>query len=178
MRMTTFLVASVLCVDAFSTQSAVSSARSMVRPQIPMAFRPARSTARTSAPVLAESPSLVERGAAALPFLFPFCDGFSYGAYIYKNVPIVGDAAYTVAPLVMAFEGLPFVGLILFLGLSYFSRNLGLSRFVRFSIQQALILDIGARDAPQRLRACARPSGLPSACSRAAAHAAACLQRS
>jgi len=107
-----------------------------------MTFRPSRSMARTSTLVLAESPSFVERGAAALPFLFPFCDGFSYGAYIYKNVPIVGDAAYTVAPLVMAFEGLPFVGLILFLGLSYFSRNLGLSRFVRFSIQQALILDI------------------------------------
>ena len=54
----------------------------------------------------------------------------------------VGQAAVLLLPLVSSFQSLPFAGLILFFGLSFFTSNLGLSRFVRFNIQQALILDI------------------------------------
>lgn len=36
----------------------------------------------------------------------------------------------------------PFGGLIFFFGLSFFTRNQNLSRFVRFNIQQAILLDI------------------------------------
>ena len=50
--------------------------------------------------------------------------------------------AMSIAPLVNGFENVPFLGFILFIGLSAFTRNTGLSRFVRFNIQQALILDI------------------------------------
>lgn len=45
-------------------------------------------------------------------------------------------------PFVNLFNSLPFAGLIFFIGLSTFTRNTGLSRFVRFNIQQALLLDI------------------------------------
>ena len=75
-------------------------------------------------------------------YLLPCVDGFPYGSYIYANVPPVGALAYNVLPFVNAFQNLPFVGLVLFIGLSAFSRNAGLSRFVRFNIQQALLLDI------------------------------------
>ena len=64
------------------------------------------------------------------------------GIFIYKTVPGVGDAAYAVLPLVNAFQSIPFAGLILFFTLSYFARSSNLSRFVRFNIQQAILLDI------------------------------------
>ena len=69
-------------------------------------------------------------------------DGFQYGVYVYQNIPPVGEVAFAMLPYVNAFQSIPFAGLILFFGLSFFTRNQGLSRFVRFNIQQALILDI------------------------------------
>ena len=86
--------------------------------------------------------ALVDRAAAATVYILPLLDGFRYGSFIYANVPAVGNAAYSVLPFVNAFQSLPFAGLILFVGLSTFTRNTGLSRFVRFNIQQALLLDI------------------------------------
>jgi len=85
---------------------------------------------------------VVERAAAATVYLLPLLDGFPFGAFIYSSVPAVGSVAYQLVPFVNAFQSLPFAGLILFVGLSYFTRNQGLSRFVRFNIQQALLLDI------------------------------------
>ena len=85
---------------------------------------------------------LADRAAAALVYILPLLDGFPYGSFIYANIPAVGNAAYTLLPLVNGFQSLPFAGLILFIGLSTFTRNTGLSRFVRFNIQQALLLDI------------------------------------
>ena len=85
---------------------------------------------------------VAERVAATLPYLLPACDGYVYGAYIYQNTPVFGDIALLFAPLVNAFESVPFGGLALFIGLSIFARSANLSRFVRFNIQQAIVLDI------------------------------------
>ena len=57
-------------------------------------------------------------------------------------MPGVGDAAHALPPLVNTFQSIPFAGLILFFTLSYFARSSNLSRFVRFNIQQAILLDI------------------------------------
>ena len=84
----------------------------------------------------------VERLFACLPYILPVLDGFSYGAYIYSTIPPLGQAAMTVAPAVGAFQNSPFSGFVFFIGLSLFTRNAGLTRFVRFNIQQALLLDI------------------------------------
>jgi len=84
----------------------------------------------------------VDRAVSAAVYLLPVLDGFGFGLYVYRTVPGLGDAAFAVLPLVNAFQSLPFAGLILFIGLSTFTRNQGLSRFVRFNIQQALLLDI------------------------------------
>ena len=78
----------------------------------------------------------------ARPVPLPACDGYIYGGYIYQNTPVFGDFALLFAPAVNAFESIPFSGLALFIGLSIFSRSANLSRFVRFNIQQAIVLDI------------------------------------
>ena len=89
-----------------------------------------------------DSPDVVDRITACLVYTLPILDGFPYGSYIYKTIPPLGDLAYTLLPLVNGFNSIPFGGFILFIGLSAFTRNPGLSRFVRFNIQQALLLDI------------------------------------
>eukprot|EP00325_Prymnesiales_sp_UTEX-LB-985_P007758 CAMPEP_0174696288 /NCGR_PEP_ID=MMETSP1094-20130205/2468_1 /TAXON_ID=156173 /ORGANISM="Chrysochromulina brevifilum, Strain UTEX LB 985" /LENGTH=194 /DNA_ID=CAMNT_0015893017 /DNA_START=18 /DNA_END=602 /DNA_ORIENTATION=- len=89
-----------------------------------------------------DEPAAVERVAAAAAYLFPITDGFGFGGYIYQNVPPLGALAYQVAPAINAFNSVPFLGLIFFIAFSSFSRNTGLSRFVRFNLQQALLLDI------------------------------------
>ena len=111
----------------------------MMRPKHHAAKRAAACVAMAREPA---GPDAVERVAASVVYLLPCVDGFPYGSYIYANVPPVGALAYNVLPFVNAFQNLPFVGLVLFIGLSAFSRNAGLSRFVRFNIQQALLLDI------------------------------------
>ena len=87
-------------------------------------------------------PDIADRLIASGVYLLPFLDGFPYGLFVYKTVPGVGDAAFALLPLVNAFQSVPFAGLILFFTLSYFARSQNLSRFVRFNIQQAILLDI------------------------------------
>eukprot|EP00315_Gephyrocapsa_oceanica_P014064 CAMPEP_0185349320 /NCGR_PEP_ID=MMETSP1364-20130426/2250_1 /TAXON_ID=38817 /ORGANISM="Gephyrocapsa oceanica, Strain RCC1303" /LENGTH=230 /DNA_ID=CAMNT_0027948811 /DNA_START=11 /DNA_END=703 /DNA_ORIENTATION=- len=102
------------------------------------AAAPPRAAARMSG-----EPPAVERVFATLPYVLPFLDGFQYGLYVFNNVPGGVGFAEAVLPLVIAFNSLPFSGIIFFIGLSFFTRpDSGLSRFVRFNIQQALVLDI------------------------------------
>ena len=131
-------VALAIVVVALPCADGLRASGAMRRPSDHAARRTAACVLRESTP----SPDVVERLAAGVVYLLPCADGFPYGSYIYSNVPPVGALAYNVLPFVNAFQNLPFVGLILFIGLSAFSRNAGLSRFVRFNIQQALLLDI------------------------------------
>jgi len=90
-----------------------------------------------------EPPPLAERVFATLPYLLPFADGFQYGIYVFNNLPGGVEFANAVLPFIVAFNSLPFAGIVTFIGLSLFTRpTSGLSRFVRFNIQQALVLDI------------------------------------
>ena len=86
--------------------------------------------------------ALVDRAFAAAVYFFPITDGFQFGKFIYQSVPPLGALAYQIAPAINAFDSIPFSGLIFFLGLSALSRNPGLSRFLRFNLQQAILLDI------------------------------------
>lgn len=89
-----------------------------------------------------DEPEIADRLIGSAVYLLPLLDGFPYGAYIYQSVPPVGEVAYTFLPFVNAFQSVPFAGFVLFIGLSTFTRNMNLSRFVRFNIQQAILLDI------------------------------------
>ena len=120
--------------------SLVASASSFARPALPQRRETGLATSRHGhhhvprcAPPLASAgdPPLVDRGVAAAVYLLPALDGFVYGTYVYSNVPPIGAVAYTFLPFVNLFNSLPFAGLILFIGLSFFTRNSGLSRFVR-----------------------------------------------
>ena len=135
------LVITLLSTLSLSANAlAVTPARSspaQLRPRLPQLAR-----ATILRMQKGDDAELVERAAAAAVYLFPAFDGFQYGAYVYKTIPPIGAIAYNLVPAVNAFQSLPFAGFILFIGLSYFSRNANLSRFVRFNIQQALLLDI------------------------------------
>ena len=114
-----------------SAYTAVPCARPLLKPR------------RAAAPLLQESETpAVDRVFAGAAYLLPMLDGFPYGAFVYANIPPIGAIAYNFVPFVNAFNALPFAGLIFFFGLSYFTRQEGLSRFVRFNIQQAILLDI------------------------------------
>eukprot|EP00962_Isochrysis_galbana_P006249 scaffold1690_cov118-Isochrysis_galbana.AAC.4 len=90
--------------------------------------------------MMAGQPSAAERVFATLPYFLPFVDGFSYGIYVFNNVPGGVEFASLVLPLVIAFNSLPFAGIVTFIGLSLFTRSSsGLPRFVRFNIQQASV---------------------------------------
>lgn len=86
--------------------------------------------------------SLVDRAFAASVYLFPITDGFQFGKFIYQQVPPAGALAQLIYPSIQAFDAIPFSGIIFFFGLSALSRNPGLSRFLRFNLQQAILLDI------------------------------------
>ena len=100
---------------------------------------------RTSSPVMmaqSDDADPVDRAFAAAVYFFPITDGFQFGKFIYQQVPPVGFLAQAIYPSIQAFDAIPFSGLIFFFGLSALSRNPGLSRFLRFNLQQAILLDI------------------------------------
>jgi hypothetical protein len=92
--------------------------------------------------VMGEKPGPLARLGACLVYLMPVMDGFQYGMWIYQNVPFLGKLAYRFQPIVYAFQSVPFLPLVLFIGLASMSNSMGLSRFVRFNIQQSILLDI------------------------------------
>ncbi len=91
----------------------------------------------------AQGPNIGERILAAIPFLLPFLDAFSYGRFLFFQFPMVARAVAPMAPLLALYHTVPFAALICFFGL-YIGvvNNMQLPRFVRFSAMQAVLLDI------------------------------------
>ena len=84
-----------------------------------------------------------DRLVACLPYLLPLADGAEFGNYIYQRFPFLGTLERaTVQPLVNLFHAIPFSSLIIFIGFSFAARQPSLSRFIRFNIQQAILIDI------------------------------------
>ena len=132
------LALAVASTHGFAVTSAVSSARVSQAPLIHHATR----SAAPARMAQSDEPDYVDRAFAAAVYFFPITDGFQFGKFIYASVPPVGALAQVIAPSIQAFDAIPFSGLIFFFGLSALSRNPGLSRFLRFSLQQAILLDI------------------------------------
>ncbi|GMH50036.1 hypothetical protein TrRE_jg7819 [Triparma retinervis] len=90
-----------------------------------------------------EEAPLEERLLACFPYLLPLADGAEFGKFIYQRLPVLGTLERaTVQPLVNVFHAVPFSSLIIFIGFSFAARQPSLSRFIRFNIQQAILLDI------------------------------------
>jgi len=84
-----------------------------------------------------------DRILACLPYLLPLMDGDRYGKLMFQLVPALGLAdAVLLGPFKLVYTAIPFGQLVAFFGLSFLSRRTEIPRSVRFSIQQALILDI------------------------------------
>lgn len=85
-----------------------------------------------------------DRFKACVPYMLPLLDGELFGKYIYERVPPLNflDSLF-VGPLYDFYSQIPLLGLILFLVLTLGTRgNTNMSRAVRFSAQQAALIDV------------------------------------
>lgn len=91
-----------------------------------------------------------ERVFGALPYLLPLMDAIVYGdgQYIMRQFPtITSIGLLPIIPFVQIYAQfirlIPFAGLILFMGLFFaVVRNENISRFIRFNVLQAILLDL------------------------------------
>lgn len=104
----------------------------------------------------------LERVLSSLPYLLPLLDGLSFGRYVIAAAPaaLTTPALKILGPLYVIYRGIPFVGFAVFLGLYFATRANSISRFVRWNILQALLLDI-ALIVPQLLSSFRIGAGLP-----------------
>lgn len=97
-----------------------------------------------------ESTPWSERIFGALPYLLPLMDAIVYGdgQYIMRQFPtITSIGLLPIIPIVQIYAQfirlIPFAGLILFMGLFFaVVRNENISRFIRFNVLQAILLDL------------------------------------
>jgi len=91
-----------------------------------------------------------ERVFGALPYLLPLMDAIVYGdgQYIMRQFPTATSIGLLpIIPFVQIYAQfirlIPFAGLILFMGLFFaVVRNENISRFIRFNVLQAILLDL------------------------------------
>eukprot|EP00612_Vaucheria_litorea_P002050 CAMPEP_0171458198 /NCGR_PEP_ID=MMETSP0945-20130129/3976_1 /TAXON_ID=109269 /ORGANISM="Vaucheria litorea, Strain CCMP2940" /LENGTH=163 /DNA_ID=CAMNT_0011983965 /DNA_START=166 /DNA_END=657 /DNA_ORIENTATION=+ len=80
---------------------------------------------------------------SCFPYILPILDGINSGRNIYEIYPEVKDSIYGVLGSTLAlWNGIPFLGFGVFLAFTFAARNQELPRLVRFSLQQAIIIDI------------------------------------
>ena len=87
----------------------------------------------------------VEKYKACVPYLLPLIDGDSFGHYIYERIPALGALnSVTIGPLAELAQNIPFLSVLLFMALTLGTRfNMDMSRNLRFSAQQAALIDLG-----------------------------------
>ncbi|MBD2542122.1 Tic20 family protein, partial [Coleofasciculus sp. FACHB-SPT36] len=83
-----------------------------------------------------------DRVFACLPYLLPLLSVLPFGAYLFRQFPVLALILLPLQPL-LAIYSIPFASLIiffvLFLGVV---RNEKISHFIRFNTMQALLIDI------------------------------------
>ena len=86
----------------------------------------------------------VDRIKACVPYLLPLIDGDHFGQYIYSRIPLLGALNdVTIGPLAEISHNIPFLTLGLFIALTLGTRfNTEMSRNLRFSAQQAALIDV------------------------------------
>ena len=85
-----------------------------------------------------------DRIKACIPYLLPLIDGDHFGKYIYERFPFMGAFdQVTIGPLDELGHSIPFLSLGLFMVLTLGTRfNTSMSRNLRFSAQQAALIDV------------------------------------
>ncbi len=92
------------------------------------------------------SSTIQDRVFGGLPYLLPLIDviALGFGNFLFRQVPLLGAILLTpLAPLILLYRGIPFVGLIIFFALFMLViRNENISHFIRFNTMQAILIDI------------------------------------
>lgn len=84
-----------------------------------------------------------DRFKACVPYILPLIDGHHFAKYICLRFPLIGAIdSFSIGPLADIAESIPFATLILFLILSLGTRNPEMSRSLKFSAQQAVLIDV------------------------------------
>eukprot|EP00891_Asterochloris_glomerata_P006176 jgi/Astpho2/6176/Aster-03590 len=107
--------------------------------------RSCRKVCRTSASYNNNSGGvdIADRVVAALPFCIPLFDGLRYGKFFMLQFPIMAKILAPLDPVIRLYFGFPFASLIIFFA-AYLGivNNQNFSRYVRFAVLQAVLLDI------------------------------------
>jgi len=85
-----------------------------------------------------------DRIKACVPYILPLLDGDQFGRFIYSRIPPLGFLNdFFLGPLVNIYHQIPFLGVGLFVALTLGTRfNTDMNRNVRFSAQQAALIDV------------------------------------
>lgn len=84
-----------------------------------------------------------DRIKACVPYLLPLIDGHHFAKYLCLRFPIIGAIdSVTIGPLADVFDTIPLASFTLFLVLSLGTRNPEMNRSLRFSAQQAVLIDV------------------------------------
>jgi hypothetical protein len=85
-----------------------------------------------------------DRLLSVVPYALPFFDGLDYGEGLFRVVPELREAVYAVFGSCLGiWHDLPFASFVYFLIVTVLARNPNLPRFIRFNMQQAVLLDVG-----------------------------------
>lgn len=104
-----------------------------------------------------------DRIKACVPYILPLLDGDQFGHYIYyTRFPILGEINdFLLGPLIHLHHKIPYLGVGLFILLTLGTRfNTDISRNVRFSAQQAALIDV-ALIFPELIGSCFAEQPLP-----------------
>ena len=90
-----------------------------------------------------DSADAPDRLISALCYFYPFFDGIQYGKYVITQFYPVQAIVQPLIPAIRVFKSFPFNGFLVFLTLYFVVvRNPNFSRYVRFNIMQAIVLDV------------------------------------
>ncbi|NJL86557.1 MAG: hypothetical protein HC886_12200 [Leptolyngbyaceae cyanobacterium SM1_1_3] len=88
------------------------------------------------------STTVSDRIFAALPYLLPLIYGIGFGAFIFRDFPVLELLLVPLSPF-LALYRIPFASIIIFFLLFFLVvRNSNISHFIRFNTMQAILLDI------------------------------------
>ncbi|CAM9239200.1 unnamed protein product [Ascophyllum nodosum] len=87
--------------------------------------------------------SVVERTLATVVYLLPLLDGLDFGENVFRVCPQLGTLLHLLlGPALGVWKNVPFMPLVMFIILQISVRRQDTSRFVRFNVQQAILVDI------------------------------------
>ncbi|CAM9967518.1 unnamed protein product [Ectocarpus sp. 8 AP-2014] len=87
--------------------------------------------------------SVRNRALGTVVYLLPMLDGLDCGRDVFHAVPMLGSLVHgLLAPALAIWDNVPFMPLVMFIILQVSVRRQDTSRFIRFNVQQAILVDI------------------------------------